>query len=77
MEFLSTWQFWVGFTIGLFAGAFIGFFVAALCAASGRASRMEEKIERDEDLYYREDEDLAETLTDEMEIVTQNNPRTD
>ena len=38
-------KFWIGFIIALPVGAIVGYFVAALCAVSGRASRMEEKIE--------------------------------
>ena len=39
--------FWWGFIIGGFICGFIGFLGAAILAASGRASRMEEKIESD------------------------------
>ena len=38
-------NFWIGFIIGGFICALIGFLGAAILAASGRASRMEEKIE--------------------------------
>ena len=40
-------DFWIGFIIGGFICGFIGFLGAAILAASGRASRMEEKIEKD------------------------------
>lgn len=40
-------NFWIGFIIGGFICGFIGFLGAAILAASGRASRMEEKIEED------------------------------
>ncbi|MBA7697361.1 hypothetical protein ES703_106026 [subsurface metagenome] len=46
MNFLSMWQFWIGFAIGIFIGCIIGYFVAALCCISGRASRLEEKLEQ-------------------------------
>ena len=38
-------NFWIGFIIGGFICGLIGFLGAAILAASGRASRMEEKIE--------------------------------
>jgi len=40
-------DFWIGFIVGGFICGFIGFLGAAILAASGRASRVEEKIEND------------------------------
>jgi len=41
MNFLSMWQFWIGFGVGIFIGCIIGYFVAARCFISGQASRRE------------------------------------
>ena len=76
MEFLSTWQFWVGFTIGLFAGAIVGYFVAALCAVSSRASRQEERME-DERIFEAAKRERKRRGLPETEIVTKNNLGTD
>jgi len=46
MNFLSMWQFWIGFGIGIFIGCIVGYFVAALCFISGRESRLEEMREQ-------------------------------
>jgi len=46
MNFLSMWQFWIGFGVGIFIGNIIGYFVAALCCISARASRQEENLEQ-------------------------------
>jgi len=46
MNFLSMWQFWIGFAIGIFIGCIIGYFVVALCCISGRESRLEEMREQ-------------------------------
>jgi gas vesicle protein len=43
IDFFHSWAF--AFIIGCFVGGAIGFIGAAILAASGRASRMEEKIE--------------------------------
>lgn len=72
MEFLSTWQFW----LGIFIGAIVGFFVAALCAVSGRASREEERIS-DEAIYEAAKREEERRGGPEIEIATQGKPEDD
>jgi len=44
-EFTYSWAF--AFIVGCFVGGLIGFVLTIICAASGKASRVEEKIEQD------------------------------
>lgn len=81
-------DFWIGFIIGGFICGIIGFLGAAILAASGRASTMEEKIEKDvfradvppfktpEEIVEREKRKIA-YLKSRGIIVKQNDPRTD
>ena len=68
MEILSTWQFWVGFVVAFI----LVFIVWVICAAGSKRSRAEEELIYE--AVRREEKRRGEPG---IEIVTQNNPRTD
>lgn len=85
LEFTQSWAFWFLIIAVSFAA---GFVLAIIIAGSGRASRMEEKIEKD---IFRDDVPPYETPKEIAErekrkeaylkmrgiIATKNDPRTD
>ena len=84
MEILSTWQFWVGVVVAFI----LVFIVWVICAAGSKRSRMEEKFEgvtavwregKDADyiVYEAGERERMRRGKPDVEIVTQNNPRTD
>jgi len=70
-NFFQSWAFW--FLVGIAVGFIAGFALAIILAASGKASRMEEKIE--DDLYSYQIHNKV--WKPRVEIVKQNNPGTD
>ena len=67
-------DFWIGFIVGGFICGIIGFLGAAILAASGRASRMEERIEKElasRPLEIRVKNHFSKSKT---EIATQGKP---
>jgi len=73
-EFTQSWVF--AFLLGCVIGGCFGVVIAAILATSSKASRMEERIERDlasRPLVVK----VKNHFKSKEEIVTQNNPRTD
>ena len=70
-------NFWVGFIIGGFICGIIGFLGAAILAASGRASRVEEKMSDTMFKTVKRGKSNFSKMAHEVEVVKQNDPRTD
>ena len=69
-NFYQSWAFW--FLLGCFAVAVIVFILWVICAAGSKGSRAEEEL-----IYEAARREKKRRGEPKIEIVTQNNPRTD
>lgn len=74
-EFTQSWAFWFLVVVISFAA---GFVLAIIIAGSSKGSRMEERSTfKSDDEFYNHIAKFKNYWKPEIEIVTQNNPKTD